>query len=155
MFAVHVGNPFTSGSRREERDKKLMETHREERAQRDATRQAAWDSSNRAQQAGQQTKGIGGGGLPKATLADRAKYQFEADSEDDEMVRRNLVLPFPHPFDVGLTLLLQENEIDNNLDQLHGAAKRTSQPCSPLPLSLSLSISLRYLLPFHLSILHF
>ena len=37
-----------------------------------------------------------GGGPGKSTLADRAKYQFEADSEDDEM----------------------ENEIDNNLDQL-------------------------------------
>lgn len=41
-------------------------------------------------------------GPGKSTLADRAKYQFEADSEDDEM----------------------ENEIDSNLDALHGAAKR-------------------------------
>jgi murein L,D-transpeptidase YcbB/YkuD len=103
MFAVHVGNPFTSSSRREERDRKLMEAHQMERAQRDATRQAAWESSARAQQASQRTAAAGSaGGLPRSTLADRAKYQFEADSEDDEM----------------------ENEIDNNLDQLHGAAKR-------------------------------
>jgi hypothetical protein len=43
-----------------------------------------------------------GGGPGRNTLADRAKYQFEADSEDDEM----------------------ENEIDSNLDALHGAARR-------------------------------
>jgi hypothetical protein len=27
MFAVHVANPFTSGSRRDERDRKIMENH--------------------------------------------------------------------------------------------------------------------------------
>lgn len=78
-----------------------METHQSERAARDATRQAAWESSHRAQTNQQKMATMGGGGN-KSTLADRAKYQFEADSEDDEM----------------------ENEIDNNLDQLHGAAKR-------------------------------
>jgi hypothetical protein len=36
MFAVHVSNPFTSTSRREDRDRKMMETHRTEREQRDA-----------------------------------------------------------------------------------------------------------------------
>jgi len=41
----------------------------------------------------------------KASLAERSKYQFEADSEDEEM----------------------ENEIDNNLDLLHGAASRLKQ----------------------------
>lgn len=84
MFAVHVGNPFTSGARREERDRRMLETHQQERAQRDATRKAAWESSARTQGATKGTQSMGGG-LPKATLADRAKYQFEADSEDDEM----------------------------------------------------------------------
>lgn len=97
MFAMHVSNPFTSGARREERDRKVMETHRLEREQRDATRKAAWETSARGSEA---AKGIGGRpggtGAGKSTLADRAKFQFEADSEDDEM----------------------ENEIDNNLDQL-------------------------------------
>jgi hypothetical protein len=102
MFAVHVSNPFTSGSRREERDRRIMETHQAERAARDATRQAAWESSARAQQATQAVQSTGRPGGGKSTLADRAKYQFEADSEDDEM----------------------ENEIDSNLDALHGAAKR-------------------------------
>ncbi|KAL5404369.1 hypothetical protein PMIN03_009226 [Paraphaeosphaeria minitans] len=101
MFAVHVSNPFTSSSRREERDRKIMETHQTERAQRDATRAAAWQSSARQDEFRRGVQGAANTG-GKSTLADRAKYQFEADSEDDEM----------------------ENEIDNNLDQLHGAAKR-------------------------------
>lgn len=37
---------------------------------------------------------------PKGSLAERAKYQFEADSEDEAM----------------------EEEIDANIDLLHGAA---------------------------------
>ncbi|KAF1969181.1 hypothetical protein BU23DRAFT_244347 [Bimuria novae-zelandiae CBS 107.79] len=103
MFAVHVSNPFTSSSRREERDRKIMETHQSERAQRDATRAAAWQSSARQDEFKRGIQGTAGSaGQKSSTLADRAKYQFEADSEDDEM----------------------ENEIDNNLDQLHGAAKR-------------------------------
>jgi hypothetical protein len=90
MFAMHVSNPFTASSRREERDRKVMDTHRQERDLRDATRQAAWDFNRNLQNASGPPK--------KSTLADRAKYQFEADSEDDEM----------------------ENEIDGNLGTLTG-----------------------------------
>jgi hypothetical protein len=78
-----------------------MDTHRSEREQRDATRKAAWDSAARNEGVYRNLQGMSGG-AKKGTLADRAKYQFEADSEDDEM----------------------ENEIDGNLDALHGAAKR-------------------------------
>lgn len=69
-----------------------METHRQEREQRDATRKAAWDSTARNEGINRSLQGMSGPGK-KGTLADRAKYQFEADSEDDEM----------------------ENEIDGNL----------------------------------------
>ena len=80
---MHVSNPFTSGSRREERDRKVMETHQAEREQRDATRAAAWQSSARQDE---YRRGLQGGApAGKSTLADRAKYQFEADSDDDEM----------------------------------------------------------------------
>lgn len=78
-----------------------METHRSEREERDRTRAAAWQSSARQDEYKRGVEGTGSG-AGRSTLADRAKYQFEADSEDDEM----------------------ENEIDHNLDQLHGAAKR-------------------------------
>ncbi|KAL5116290.1 Protein transport protein S9 plasma membrane t-SNARE [Pleosporales sp. CAS-2024a] len=101
MFAMHVSNPFTASSRRQERDDKIMETHRLEREQRDATRKAAWDSAARNDGVNRSMQGMSRPGQ-KSTLADRAKYQFEADSDDDAM----------------------ENEIDSNLDALHGASKR-------------------------------
>ncbi|GME64678.1 Transporter sec9 [Neofusicoccum parvum] len=103
MFAMHVSNPFTASKRREQRDEAIMDTHRKERQQREDTRQAAWESSQRAQQMQKGVDRAGGpGGNKGASLAERSKYQFEADSEDDEM----------------------ENEIDANLDALHGAAGR-------------------------------
>jgi hypothetical protein len=101
MFAVHVSNPFTAKSRAQQRDNDIMERHRNDRDARDATRKAAWESNARQDDNNRKMAGMGGPGK-KSTLADRAKFQFEADSEDDEM----------------------ENEIDANLDALHGAAKR-------------------------------
>lgn len=92
MFAMHVSNPFTATSRREERDRKIMDTHQQERDQRDATRKAAWDSAARNDGVNRSLQSASGG-PSKGTLAERAKYQFEPDSEDDEM----------------------ENEIDSNL----------------------------------------
>jgi hypothetical protein len=92
MFAMHVSNPFTATSRREERDRKIMDTHQQEREQRDATRKAAWDSAARNDGINRSLQSASGG-PSKGTLAERAKFQFEPDSEDDEM----------------------ENEIDSNL----------------------------------------
>lgn len=103
MFAVHMNNPFTGASRREKRDEDIMTKHRDEREQRELTRQQAFQSGQRMEQAfkniEQRGPGLGGN---KASLADRAKYQFEADSEDEEL----------------------ENEIDSNLDMLSAAAGR-------------------------------
>ena len=104
MFAMHVSNPFTASSRREARDQKIMDNHHRDREARDATRRAAWESSARQDNNQRAVQGAGAG-AKKSSLAERAKYQFEADSEDDEM----------------------ENEIDSNLDALHGAAKRLNQ----------------------------
>jgi hypothetical protein len=106
MFAVHVSNPFTASSRRAARDDDILAKHQQEREERDATRQAAFGTQQRLEgafrelqpgDAGYRTKQP-----TKASLAERAKYQFEADSEDEEM----------------------ENEIDANLDALSGAAGR-------------------------------
>ncbi|KAA8644103.1 hypothetical protein EYZ11_008425 [Aspergillus tanneri] len=103
MFAVHVSNPFTSAQRRRDRDEKILNTHREERAAREGTRQEAFVTNQRMErtfreierEAGKPQRG-------KRNMADRAKYQFEADSEDEAM----------------------ENEIEQNLDLLSGAAGR-------------------------------
>ncbi|KAF1925306.1 uncharacterized protein M421DRAFT_70242 [Didymella exigua CBS 183.55] len=104
MFAMHVSNPFTASSRREARDQKIMDNHHRDREARDATRRAAWESSARQDDQSRSAAGLSGP-AGKSSLAERAKYQFEADSDDDEM----------------------ENEIDSNLDALHGAAKRLNQ----------------------------
>ena len=107
MFAVHVNNPFTAKDRRIRDEDKIMDRHRLEREQRESTREAAFQSNQRMNQ---NFKGLndgtqGGSGLPKASLAERAKYQFEADSDDDRM----------------------EDEIERNIDELGGAAKRLNK----------------------------
>ncbi|KAF2099757.1 hypothetical protein NA57DRAFT_38209 [Rhizodiscina lignyota] len=99
MFAVHVANPFTSQRRQEEREAKLLDTHRAEREARDASRAAAWSSTARQDQFARDLGKAPQRQMNKQSLAERSKYQFEADSEDEDM----------------------ENEIDNNIDLLHGA----------------------------------
>jgi hypothetical protein len=104
MFAVHVANPFTASRRRRERDEKVLNTHREERGIRDGTRSEAHGTNQRMDRvfrdierdAAKQGKG------KKASVTERAKYQFEADSEDEGM----------------------EDEIEQNLDLLSGATGR-------------------------------
>lgn len=105
MFAVHVSNPFTTKSRKAQRDDDIINNHRAERDQRDETRNAAFASSQRMEANFRELQPGDVGYKAKATkasLAERSKYQFEADSEDDEM----------------------ENEIDSNLDALGHAAGR-------------------------------
>ncbi|EED13470.1 plasma membrane SNARE protein (Sec9), putative [Talaromyces stipitatus ATCC 10500] len=104
MFAMHVSNPFTSNARRRERDEKLLETHRAERNTREGTRQEAFQSNQRMERTFREIEREANKNYPaqKKDLAERAKYQFEADSEDEAM----------------------EDEIDNNLNLLSGAAAR-------------------------------
>lgn len=104
MFAVHVSNPFTSSSRRAARDEEIHSKHQQEREQREATRQAAFNSRQRMEGSlrNYQNGDSAHNYQTKASLAERSKYQFEADSEDEEM----------------------ENQIDRNLDALGHAAGR-------------------------------
>ena len=105
MFAVHVSNPFTSSSRKEERDRLIMDRHRTERDQREQSRAAAYSTDQRMQKNFRDMEFNDHGGPNRnqqSRLAERSKYQFEADSEDEDM----------------------ENEIDANIDALSGAAGR-------------------------------
>ena len=107
IFAPNVANPFTKGRKARERDDKIMETAHKERAQRDATRAATYQSMARQQEHSHELRVEGeASGAPRAktgaSLAERSKYQFEADSEDEAM----------------------EDEIDSNLDALAGATGR-------------------------------
>ncbi|KAF2234549.1 hypothetical protein EV356DRAFT_532856 [Viridothelium virens] len=110
MFAMHVSNPFTAGKRREQRDQAIMDKHLSEREQREATRREAFRSTQRQAEYQRDLDGKNPNANAAAAnrsrnLAERSKYQFEADSEDDEM----------------------ENEIEGNLDLLQGAAGRLGQ----------------------------
>ncbi|OJJ47247.1 hypothetical protein ASPZODRAFT_116398 [Penicilliopsis zonata CBS 506.65] len=104
MFAVHVSNPFTSAQRRRDRDERTLNTHREERELRDGTRTEAFRTNQRMERTFRDLDREAAKAPPrtKNSLTERAKYQFEADSEDEAM----------------------EDEIDQNLDLLHGAAGR-------------------------------
>lgn len=106
MFAVHATNPFTKAARRRERDEDIVARHQAERDGREANRQAAFRTGQRVQDVHERTAKANAGANPammkKASLAERAQYQFQADSEDDEM----------------------EGEIEGNLDLLQGAAGR-------------------------------
>ena len=110
MFAVHVSNPFTASKRAEQADLDVLERHHLEREQREQTRRQMYQTDQRMQKTFQDISEKGQGSKAAAnnnnnkqsSLAERAKYQFEADSEDDEM----------------------ENEIDSNLNALGGAASR-------------------------------
>ncbi len=102
MLSFHANNPFTQRGR-ERQDQEILDRHRTEREQREATRQAAFESGQRMNQ---NFKGIEtastAGPKSKSRLAERSKYQFEADSEDDAM----------------------EDEIENNLMEIKEAARR-------------------------------
>ncbi len=85
-----------------------MTQHRNERAERDATRAAAYQSQGRAQEMSRDLRDTSGKPVKKGNLAERSKYQFEADSDDEAM----------------------EEEIDSNLAALTGAAGRLNQVVS-------------------------
>ena len=85
MFAVHVSNPFTAGSRAEKRDMDVLERHHLEREQREATRRQGYETDQRMQKT---FKGLEGKGkmsaaqMKEASLAERAKFQFEVCLQD-------------------------------------------------------------------------
>ena len=102
MFAVHVSNPFTSKRREETANAVALGKHQAERRQREDTHAQAVQSASRQQRQQRELPGGGPtGGPSKASLADRAKYQFEADSDDDAM----------------------EAELDDNLAAIHRGAR--------------------------------
>jgi hypothetical protein len=104
MFAVHVSNPFTSASRRKERDERIMSTHRQERDAQAGTRSEAFKTSQRMERTFREIERESGRAPKpkKASVTERAKYQFEADSEDDAM----------------------EDELEQNLNLISGATGR-------------------------------
>jgi len=112
MFAVKVDNPFTKSRRKKDRDEAIINKHHEEKNEREATRAAAYASATRQQETSKELRGsaVPAGMDKKKNTSERSKYQFEADSDDEAM----------------------EDEIDQNLDALHGAATRLNAVVSPV-----------------------
>lgn len=104
MFHVHVANPFTASRRRRDREDLVLNTHRQDRDTREGTRSEAFQANQRMDRTFREIDKDGKrpAGKARANVTERAKYQFEADSEDEGM----------------------EDEIEQNLDLLHGAAGR-------------------------------
>ncbi|OQN95495.1 hypothetical protein B0A48_18367 [Cryoendolithus antarcticus] len=106
MFAVHVANPFTAKKREEAADAIALEKHQRDRSIQEATRKEAYGSQARQQA---QQRDINGNVIRKTgnskSLAERARFQFEADSEDEEI----------------------ENELDDNLDAIYRETRVLNQ----------------------------
>ncbi|KXL47695.1 hypothetical protein M433DRAFT_160613 [Acidomyces richmondensis BFW] len=90
MFIPAYGNPFTRSKRELAEIEKEQLRRLDQRQLEEKSRKAAYDSLARRQGHEQDMNGnmVRQSGQTQKSLADRAKYQFEADSEDDEMENR-------------------------------------------------------------------
>ena len=84
MWAVHTTNPFTKKKNEEIRDKLALDKRQHERGVDEATRANAYGTQARKMEAERGLAGEGAGGMGGRNLANRGKYQFEADESDDE-----------------------------------------------------------------------
>ncbi|KOS20748.1 Protein transport protein SEC9 [Escovopsis weberi] len=100
MFAVHVGNPFTSKSRQLKADEAVMSRHREEREAREATRREGYAATQRVQNNMRQLGGSSNGPRP-ARKKDYGKFNLEDEEGADEL----------------------EDQIDEGLTELEGQVK--------------------------------
>ncbi|KAI6779114.1 Protein transport protein-like protein [Emericellopsis cladophorae] len=97
MFAVHVGNPFTSKQRQMKADEEVLDRHRSEREQREATRRDGYAANQRMES---NFKDVSRG--PQVRRTGNKNYgKYNLDDEDDEA--RQL-----------------EDQIDDGIDQLSG-----------------------------------
>ncbi|KAI9171911.1 Protein transport protein SEC9 [Paramyrothecium foliicola] len=100
MFAVHVGNPFTSKQRQLKADEAVLSRHREEREQRENTRREGFAATQRMES---NFRDINGAGMPRqqARKKEYGKYNLDDEEGADEL----------------------EDQIDDGLDELEGQVK--------------------------------
>lgn len=84
MFAVHVGNPFTSKQRQQRADEEVMNRHRTEREQREATRKDGFMAGQRMEG---NFKDINQSGRPRQQprKKDYGKFNLEDEEGADEL----------------------------------------------------------------------
>lgn len=102
MFAPHISNPFTSKRRLQEREEQIKSERMRQQVVREDLRSREFDSQQRILSGLNDNKISETAQKYKKYDKERSKYMFEEDSEDEAL----------------------EDEIDNNLTQLHQASKR-------------------------------
>lgn len=100
MFAVHVGNPFTSKQRQAKADEEIMSRHRSEREQRETTRRDGYAATQRMEQNMRQMGGPGMG-RQQGRKKDYGKFNLDDEEGADEL----------------------EDQIDDGLTELEGQVK--------------------------------
>lgn len=99
MFAVHVGNPFTSKQRQQKADEDVLNRHRAEREQREVTRRDGYAATQRMEQNMRQIGGTGGNRANRKK--DYGKFNLDDEEGADEL----------------------EDQIDDGLTELEGQVK--------------------------------
>lgn len=85
MFAVHVNNPFTAGKKTREMESQILEQHRADRDLREATRKAGWQANDHMERGFKEIEATRSTAKwQRASGAEKSRYQFEDDSEDDD-----------------------------------------------------------------------
>ncbi|KAH6610961.1 hypothetical protein Trco_000981 [Trichoderma cornu-damae] len=100
MFAVHVGNPFTSKQRQAKADEEILARHRSEREQREITRRDGYAATQRMEQNMRQL-GATGTGRQQGRKKDYGKFNLDDEEGADEL----------------------EDQIDDGLTELEGQVK--------------------------------
>lgn len=100
MFAVHVGNPFTSKQRQLKADEDVMNRHRSEREQREATRRDGYTATQRMEGS---FRDMNSAGMQRqqARKKDYGKYNLDDEEGADEL----------------------EDQIDDGITELEGQVK--------------------------------
>ncbi|KAJ6786866.1 hypothetical protein PWT90_00007 [Aphanocladium album] len=84
MFAVHVSNPFTSKQRQLKADEDVMNRHRSERDQREATRREGF-AANQRMESNFRDINTAGVGRPQRAKKDYGKFNLEDEEGADEL----------------------------------------------------------------------
>ncbi|KAM3548565.1 hypothetical protein MY1884_009127 [Beauveria asiatica] len=98
MFAVHVSNPFTSKQRQQKADDEVLNRHRSEREQREATRREGFSANQRMESNFHDISAIGGARPQQRTKKDYGKFNLEDEEGADEL----------------------EDQIDDGINELEG-----------------------------------
>lgn len=117
MFAVHVNNPFTSSKRTAEMDQKVAEQNRADRELREQARKAGFQTTARMEDGFKEIEAARSTQKwQRSSAAERSKYAFEDDSEDEDAENRideSLARTAQHVSTLNSVAKLMGKEIDD------------------------------------------